>query len=450
MQEGASNINPIALGFLLVMALFVLCGERRKAVGAFLITAAFIPLGQQLVVGPLHFHFFRLLILCGFARVMIHGEMQGFQTNKIDKLIIAISIAGFVFGLMREFSVQSIISNLGISYNTLGTYFLVRFLIKDNEEFASHLRVLALIGVVVAASMTIEMLSHRNPFYILGGVDEFATERDGRYRCQGPFRNPILAGTFGATLFPLMVGLWFQDRPKFSRALLGIAGAILIVYASGSSGPLLSFGCTLIAFALWKWRFKMHLFRRGIVAMLILLAMLMKAPIWFIIARISDITGGTGWHRSYLIDVFIKHFNEWWLIGTSYTAHWGPAGQVLAVNPNMMDITNHYVAQGIAGGIWQLALFIALIVCCYQVIGRLVHSEPSGALENKLLWAVGVSLTAHCVSFISISYFDQIEVFWFYLIAVISVLSLPVTEVVAAEIEEEPENEQKPSYVCFR
>jgi hypothetical protein len=37
------------------------------------------------------------------------------------------------------------------------------------------------------------------------------------------------------------------------------------------------------------------------------------------------------------------------------------------------------------------------------------------------LWAFGVCIVAHCTAFISISYFDQINVFWFWLLAVVAI-----------------------------
>ena len=48
-----------------------------------------------------------------------------------------------------------------------------------------------------------------------------------------------------------------------------------------------------------------------------------KVAPWYLIAKISDVMGGTGWHRSYLIDQFLGHFTQWCLIGTSYRARIG-------------------------------------------------------------------------------------------------------------------------------
>jgi O-antigen ligase len=122
-----------------------------------------------------------------------------------------------------------------------------------------------------------------------------------------------------------------------------------------------------------------------------------------------------------LIDQAVYHFGEWFLIGTSVTAHWAPSGQVLAADPNNMDITNNYIAIGIQGGLLGLVLFIAIIVACFKIVGRKVRSQDS-PFPPKFIWAIGVSLACHCTAMVSISYFDQIQVFWFWLLAVFATI----------------------------
>ncbi len=120
-------------------------------------------------------------------------------------------------------------------------------------------------------------------------------------------------------------------------------------------------------------------------------------------------------------------------IGTSYTANWAPGGEVMPNNPNMMDITNHYVTQGIKGGALGLVLFIAVVVVCFKIIGRAVWSRSGWSYQPKLAWALGVSLACHCTAFISVSYFDQIQVFWFWLLAAIAVIPEQAGRKAAAE-----------------
>jgi hypothetical protein len=214
----------------------------------------------------------------------------------------------------------------------------------------------------------------------------------------------------------------------------GIAGSLVITIASASSGPLLTFVAAVIGFSLWPLRERMYLFRRGIVIVLVGFILVMNAPVWYLIAKISDVVGGGGWHRSWLIQQFLTHINQWCWVGTSYTANWAPGGEVIFNNPNMMDITNQYVAQGIHGGILGLGFFVAMIVAGFKTVGRAVRNEVNPSVDRMLVWALGVSLASHCAAFISVSYFDQIQVFWFWLLAVIA--GVPVWA--HQELAEEP------------
>jgi hypothetical protein len=146
----------------------------------------------------------------------------------------------------------------------------------------------------------------------------------------------------------------------------------------------------------------------------------MKSPVWYILARLSSLTGGTGWHRAYLIDQAIRYFNEWWLVGTKVTSHWMPTG--LLIDPNNTDITNQYLVQGVHGGIITMALFIVVVALGFAGVGKAVRILEGEEFSNKIVvWAMGSALFAHAISFISVSYFDQIQVFWYFLMAAIAV-----------------------------
>ncbi|MEO7299875.1 MAG: hypothetical protein ABI042_15010 [Verrucomicrobiota bacterium] len=420
----ASNLNFVALLFLFVAGIIILKSTKENATKALLATAIFVPLGQQFVVLGLHLYFSRILILLGFVRVMLHSELVGFHWNTIDKFFVSWAVVEFLMPNVRGLSFDVLIGSLGTAYNSFGIYFLLRFFIKDFIQVVGQLKFLCLASVILAIFVIPELVSGKNPFSFLGGVPPLSEIREGRIRCQGPFRHSILLGTFAATLLPLMVGLWFQSGRDKGRALAGALACAFVVYASGSSGPLLSVLLAALGLTMWPIRHRMGLVRKVTVVGLIGLAFMMKAPIWYIIDRISGVAGGSGWHRSYLIDQAVQHFNEWWLLGTSVTAHWAPFGMVLEVDPNNMDITNHYIAQGIGGGIVGLMLFIGIIVYCFKLIGFSVNfAEQFSLVERKLIWTAGVSLTAHCAAFISVAYFDQIQVFWFWLLAIVSCIT---------------------------
>ena len=430
-----SNINPLALVFLLAMCCVILRAGPKNAIRAVLVTAAIIPLGQQVVVAGLHLHFLRILILVGIIRLVSRHEAAGFRLTRVDKLVIGCLVVGFICGLIRDFTAET----FGLFYNELGVYLLVRLLMRGVEDPLGDLRTLAWLGIIIGLSMAWESHTHKNPFYVLGGVPENTVEREGHFRCEGPFRHPILGGTFGATLFPLMVALWQQGPNRRDRMLatVGLVFSVIITVTSASSGPLMTFLAAIIGFCLWPFRNQMRFFRRGVAALIIGLGLVMKAPVWYLIARLSDLTGGGGYYRADLINNFVTHFSQWWFIGTSYTANWATAGIVLVVNPNMIDITNYYVAQGVEGGILKLGLFIAMLVACFKICGRGARDEDHPLKDRRMAWALGICLACHCTAFISISYFDQIQVFWFWLLATIA--HFPEREV---EVAADPEASQ--------
>jgi len=53
--------------------------------------------------------------------------------------------------------------------------------------------------------------------------------------------------------------------------------------------------------------------RWGTVVGYLVLALVMKAPPYFLLARINIVEGSTGWHRAELIRSALAHVSEWWL-----------------------------------------------------------------------------------------------------------------------------------------
>jgi hypothetical protein len=145
------------------------------------------------------------------------------------------------------------------------------------------------------------------------------------------------------------------------------------------------------------------------------LELVMKDHVWYILAKINVLAGSTGWHRANLIDQTVRHFSEWWLIGTRIerVADWGVfAG----------DVTNQYILEGICGGLVTLVLFVWIIVVAFKTIGRsLARAKRAGDKRVSLLiWAAGASVVSHVAAFFSVSYFDQNLFNWYALLAVVA------------------------------
>jgi hypothetical protein len=441
--QDSTSLAPLGMLFLAVMTVLTFVLPRRLAFLPLLATVCYMPLGQQMIIGGLHFPILRLLILTGVVRVISRGEWHGLAWNRMDKVFLWWAVLSVVLGTLSRLTPGVFVNRLGAFYYAVGIYFLVSCWVKDTETFLGLVKVLAVMMVPIAVSMVIEKFTARNVFSILGGVPAITVERGGHLRCQAVFRHPILAGTFGATAFPLFVGLWFQGGKAKKAAMLGGISACIVTIAASSSGALVTLLLGGVGFALWRLRHRMRLVRRGILVAILLLALVMNAPVWYLTARLSGITGGTGWYRGWLIDQAVAHFDEWWLCGTTYTANWSASGgEVLDDDPDNIDITNQFVLEGVRGGVLKLTLFFALIVFCFKAIGRRMQNATAASLAGgMLLWATGVSVYTHCISFFSVTYYDQLAVIWYWLLAVISRIAYDEsTDAAPAASRENPES----------
>ena len=212
----------------------------------------------------------------------------------------------------------------------------------------------------------------------LGGALLTPPMRDGQIRALAIFGHPILAGCFGATLVPLFFWLWKSGRSK-ALAAAGIAGSTLMVLMSNSSTPVLAYVAGVGALCLWPIRHSMRAVRWAIVLTLVLLAMVMKAPVWFIVAHVNVIGGSGGYDRAYLIDVFIRHFKDWWMFGTNQTADWGF---------DMWDLSNQFVAEGETGGLVTFVCFIAMISQSFSRLGRMRKQVEGDQNQEWFFWSL--------------------------------------------------------------
>jgi hypothetical protein len=431
-----TTINPFAFTFMLLMGLLIITLPRKFVITPFIICTLFMTMGQRLIIMDFNFTILRILLAIGWLRVIIRRDIIPVNLNILDKVIIWWGLTAVITGLLLDMGTNNF-DNLqhrsGQIYTILGLYFLFKLYINDVNDIRRIMKTLTMLIIPLALIFLVERISGKNIFYIFGAVPEMTAIRDGRMRCQGPFAHPILAGTLGATLMPLCVMLWFDKGKNKFISLMGTVSTTVIMITSASSGPLLAYLSALLALFAWPLRNRMRFIRWSFLLSLITLHMLMKAPVWYLIGRISNITGGTGWGRAELIDIAIKHLNEWWLIGTTNTSHWDTVG--VLPNPNMMDITNQYILEGVYGGLGRMIFFIMIIVVGFRGIGNAMNawkSEPASA--QFLFWSLGASLFAHVLSFISVAYFDQLILVYCLLLAMISRISgLPAPDLEASQ-----------------
>lgn len=450
-------VNPVVLIAVLIAGGLILVGSRQRALAAFLAAAFLIPVGQVLLVGPLHFPMLRVLILFGGVR-MLRAKLSGSRLlgggwNRIDYAMITLTGLSALNGILLSGS-SILVYELGELYTAFGAYFLLRVLVRNEDDVLLAIRILAYISLAVAAIMSYEQATGTNPYYAyMGGAHaswySSLLERGDRFRAVGCFGHPILAGTFGAISLPLFAGLGFRDKKYKWVALTGIASAAIISWAADSSTPMLGLIAGLIALAMWPLRKYMRPVRWAIVLTLVGLHLAMKAPVWHLISRI-DLTGGSSsYHRFQLVNQCILHFRDWWLIGTKNYPKWGW---------DMWDLSNQYVGIADVSGLVPLLAFVAIIVFAFQYVAK-SRRMAFNKREELFVWALGAALFANVVAFFGIGYFDQTIVAWYALLGMIPVVAYSLRktrraenekaqqgEIPQIELEADPELEQVPRF----
>jgi hypothetical protein len=378
------------------------------------------PLSQQVMVFSFNFTIFRLVLLFLWIRLIIQGEISSLRLNRIDKIFLGWVAANVVIYCILRHNSDAFVNRLGFAYNSCGIYFLFRVVITSVDDIKVSIKYIAITIILLLPILLFERSSEINIFTLLGAPSFDANIREGKIRCQGPFSHPILAGSYAAGVFPLLMILSFMSPSRKLMRIIWTGAVSSCILLTNSTGPFMALAASFGALAFWRFQLKLKKSLWILLGFAVALQFFMKAPIWFLFARLGAITGGTGYHRAALIDVFIKNFREWVLFGTRNTAHWLPY-QLLPGDASSTDITNQYIRQGVDGGLMTLVLFVLLIHNCFRAVGRIERMEGEFDNEKKYLaWCLGASLLTHATSFWSVSYFDQTIVAFFFTVACIN------------------------------
>jgi len=414
-----SNMHPVVLVITLLAALATLYLPKKHALVPLIVVAFLTPFGQQLMLGGLHFYAQRIVIIAGMIRLLrarlssklplIVGGLQ-----PIDKAIFALIIVHATAYILLYRNIGAISYESAFVLEAAGGYLFCRYCISDRQAVLQVSTALAIVAALLSVCMGFESLTRENVFSYINSYPIVPWIRLGRVRAQGTFANSITSSTFGATLFPLFFWLWKGTQEKLLGAI-GLVASVVIVVASMSGTGIMTLLGGMLALCLWPVRKYMRGIRWGVVVTVLLLALVMKAPVWFIIARF-DVIGGHGWDRAHLIDLAVRHFFDWALLGTKDNATWGFVS---------WDQCDEFVFQAESGGIACFILFMVIISRGFGMIGR-ARKRVEGRRQEWFFWCLGAVLFAHVMGFWGIDYFDRIRVWWYLFLAMIPAATMAI------------------------
>jgi hypothetical protein len=409
---GQSTMHPVVLMATLLAVLGILILPRKYALLPALAVVFLTPTGQQILVGGFHFFVTRIIVVVGllrlaWAKASARTRVFSNGVQVIDKLFFAwaaLHAATFVL-LFKDMG--AVTYEIAFLLDACG-YLLCRHFIQDREDVFRITKTMAVVACVLAACMGYEYLTRVNVFSYINSFRIVPWVRDGRIRAQGIFSNSITAGVFGATLLPLFFWLLRSGKAKM-LGVVGLAASSTIAVTSMASTGVMAYGAGILALCLWPVRKHMRQVRWGIVLTILALALAMKAPVWFIIARF-DFVGGHGWDRAALIDAAVRHFSDWWLLGTKSNASWGA---------DTWDACNQFVYEATSGGMATFVLFVAILTRAFSMIGKARKRVEGSRRQEWFFWCVGAALYAHVMGFWGIDYFDVIRTWWYVFLAMI-------------------------------
>jgi len=411
-------LHPVILVAMIVVAVLTFSLPRKYIIVPLVLGILLTPEGQNLNVGGFHLYVSRVLILIGWVRLLASRPSSGRflpgGLSTLDKIFLVWAIYRAIAVVLLFAQFGAVTNQVAFLMDSLGAYFLFRSLVRDDKDVKRVMIVFAVVAFVSAAIMLNELRTGQNLFGYLGGIRLISDVRNGRIRAQGVFAHSILAGSVGATLFPLFLWLWKSGKARVV-ASIGAISSTFMVFASASSTPVTAWLGSIIAVCLWPFRKNMRLVRWGIVIGLLALQLVMKAPIWYLMARVDFAGGSSGWERAFLIDTFTKHLGDWWLIGTHDNVNWGW---------DMWDQCNQYVSEGETGGLVALGCVIAMIVICFKKIGNARKVFEGNHKKEWLCWLMGAVMFAQVMAFMGVDYFDQSKFCWFLLLVIIPVSTL--------------------------
>jgi len=399
-------MNTPSVLLAIVLCFILIASPRRFFLFPFIMAACFVPMNQQIEILSFNFGVLRLLIITGILKLTIFEKKRVIQWNLFDKLILIWAVVGSMVYIAQQANLSAVINRSGVMFDTLGMYWLFRHVLHGWEDVSRAVKFFALFAIITAPLIALEKF-HESSFFSVFGPTLGQFHR-GRYRAAGPFSHYITMGCFWASLLPLF---YAQFKAGTNKLLFftAIVFSLSNIYYSASTTPIMTVLAIIIFWNFYNYRMHGKIIFTVICLVLFLLHLIMKQPVWHLMARANIFGGSTGYHRYFLFDNFVNHVSEWFLLGTKSTSHWGWS---------QFDITNQFVLEGVRGGIITLLIFIIIIyfavkIPCNLSLGPVTHEV------KWVSWGICVTMLGQFVTFWGVAYFGQINMLLYFFFALV-------------------------------
>jgi hypothetical protein len=404
-------MQGVTLTIAAVFSVLVLILPPHYAFAAYIASLLWYPSYLVVSIGTIDISVGRIVVSVLLLRCLCDSRiLSRFSSSWLDAFV-AFSMVVYVvtFCITHPFS-SAIENRAGFLMDTCFAYMVSRLIVTDRAKLLSIIKLVSIVLVPLAILGVIESFTNWQPFNPLfrfcpwfGEIRPVPQERWGLTRALGPFSHPITFGCSFAIFLPLIFYLRHERNNWHVLAYIFSGTALIGALTSMSSGPWVMAIVAVFCLALEKRK----LWVKPLIILFFFLCIFTEVvsnrPFYHVIASYANLLGGAGWHRAHLIDIAIERFDEWWLIGYGgKDPGWGP-------NLGMVhtDLTNEFILAGVRYGILGIiALCGSLILAFHGLI--FAHKGIEDQRLKSLYWSLGTILFSVAVTWMSVSFFDQL------------------------------------------
>jgi hypothetical protein len=411
-------MQALTVTLAVILACLVVLIPRAHAFSVYVITLLFYPVYLVVQLGSLDVSAARVVVMVLLLRCLLNIRFRAsFKWNWLDRWVTFAAVTNLCIALIGwKMPMSNALQNeSGHITDTYFAYLVVRFCLTDYRAIVTSIKWIAIALIPLAILGVIESYTGWAPYYNLVVycpwlqiVEPALSERTGFYRAIGPFNHPIMFGAAFIMFLPLVY--WLRHQTGHWRIWSYVTVAFLAIgaFSSMSSGPVMMLFISIGFLAVERAKYLLKPLIICAVSGCFIIGIISNRPFYHVIASYADPLGGSGWHRAALIDLAIKHFNEWWFLGYGgQDPHWGKS-----LGMSWTDITNNYIVAGVKYGLVGIITLCGILTVGIRTLIQL-HNSTKTPLLKSWYWALGAIFVTLVISFNSFCLFGQAETLFY-------------------------------------
>jgi len=417
-------MQAVTLTIAIAASLLVLVLRPARAFAVYVMALLFYPTYLVVQAGPLDISAVRIVIAALLLRCLANPKLrQGFKWCALDSwaafgaiIAIAIPLLAWQIPAMKVLENRS-----GLLMDTFLAYLAARFCISDRASLLTAVKWvavgfagLALVGIAESATgwQSYNRLKVYCPWRTVS--EPQLNPRSGFYRAVGPFDHSIKFGAAFAMILPLVYCLRYEYGYWRTASYLLSAVIAMGALSSMSSGPLMMLVFTAVCLA---FEHSKRLVKPAIlfgVLSCIAVEIISNRSFYRVFVSYINPIGGSGWHRAKLIDLAIRDFGKWWLLGFGgRDPGWGES-----LGMTWSDITNHYIVAGVEYGLLGVIAVCGILATAIYMLVRF-HNSVNDPVLRSWYWAFGSIIVVLAISFNAILFSGQAGTLFYCILGIV-------------------------------